>query len=282
MIQSLINKGYNKYICNSVVSSELSPLINKCGGISISIIHEMANVIKSFKLEKKIDEITSSSKKIIFSSNATFRDYCNFLDKEKNFKYCFLKQGVYNQSIIENYINKRDIKERQRINYKIDLNTKIILGIGNDLNRKGFNYFYELSTLNRDCIFLWVSDTKITPFIGDNIMNIPMVALNKTYKLFFMADVFFLSSVEDPFPSVILEAMLSGLPVISIKGSGGADEIVNKSNGLRIDKNNLNEASDFINNLSSIKLSEFDKANHSYINQKYLLSDYINSIIKIF
>jgi glycosyltransferase involved in cell wall biosynthesis len=41
---------------------------------------------------------------------------------------------------------------------------------------------------------------------------------------FAAADIFFLSSREDPFPTTVLEAMAYGLPVVGFAGSGGVEE----------------------------------------------------------
>src|SRR5262249_38488622 len=40
------------------------------------------------------------------------------------------------------------------------------------------------------------------------------------------ADVFLLTSREDPFPCVNLEAIASGLPVVAFEGAGGAPEVL--------------------------------------------------------
>ena len=43
-------------------------------------------------------------------------------------------------------------------------------------------------------------------------------------EFYFAADAYFLSSREDPFPSVVLEAMPAGLPVVGLAGASGTGD----------------------------------------------------------
>jgi cellulose synthase/poly-beta-1,6-N-acetylglucosamine synthase-like glycosyltransferase len=45
-------------------------------------------------------------------------------------------------------------------------------------------------------------------------------------RYFAAADVFYLSSREDPFPSVVLEALATGLPIVGHEGCGGCDDLI--------------------------------------------------------
>jgi glycosyltransferase involved in cell wall biosynthesis len=251
LIKRLISNGYTKFLCNSIVSSTLAPLIKNNGGRVVTLVHEMRSVIMLFGLENQIRRIATASDSVVFSSNSTHRDFVGFFKNIKNFNAVFMKQGVYNCNVITKYNEKNDIKERERINHSI--NKRAVLGIGNDLNRKGFDYFKELALLcSNTHIFIWVGESDELSLVSsskDNICVVETVPMSEIYKYFYMSDVFFLSSIEDPFPSVILEAMASGLPIISLKGSGGADEIVNESNGFVCEKNRLEDAEKYLNSL---------------------------------
>jgi hypothetical protein len=52
------------------------------------------------------------------------------------------------------------------------------------------------------------------------------------------ADVFALTSREDPFPSVVLEAMDAGLPVVGFENAGGFISLLNEGCGVLVEKDN--------------------------------------------
>ena len=57
-------------------------------------------------------------------------------------------------------------------------------------------------------------------------------------EFYFGADAFFLSSREDPFPSVVLEAMAAGLPVVGFVGASGTEELI-AEHGRLVDRDDL-------------------------------------------
>ena len=65
-------------------------------------------------------------------------------------------------------------------------------------------------------------------------------ALNDVAPAYGAADAFVLPTLYDPFPNVILEAMASGLPVITSEKSGGAELIAPGRSGYVCDALDLN------------------------------------------
>jgi glycosyltransferase involved in cell wall biosynthesis len=90
----------------------------------------------------------------------------------------------------------------------------LFIWIGVDETQAGYlEFVYEIKKLNLQ--------TKVftVPYIKD---------IHKYYQLM---DVFLMTSREDPFPLVNLEAMTNGIPVICFKDSGGSEELVDSSSG---------------------------------------------------
>src|SRR6185295_11943217 len=59
------------------------------------------------------------------------------------------------------------------------------------------------------------------------------------------ADAFFLSSREDPYPSVVLEAMATGLPVVAFAGATGCEALI-AAHGTLVPAGDLDAATDAI------------------------------------
>jgi glycosyltransferase involved in cell wall biosynthesis len=80
----------------------------------------------------------------------------------------------------------------------------------------GIEYNYEIELLNlRGHLFFIGEVAETTPFLAD-------------------LDLFLLTSREDPFPLVMLEAARQGLPIVCFEGGGGATEFVDDAVGINV------------------------------------------------
>ena len=67
------------------------------------------------------------------------------------------------------------------------------------------------------------------------------------------ADVFWLTSREDPFPSVVLEAMKYEIPVVAFKNSGGVNTMLDEGRGNLISEFDVEEMAKVTKQLLSEK-----------------------------
>jgi len=118
----------------------------------------------------------------------------------------------------------------------------LVCGCGTMDWRKGFDLF--LQTAHRVCNtqartdikFLWIGGPINQSQEIEYDYEVEALRLSRSFyrtgvvtspsEIFAQSDVFFLSSREDPFPLVMLEASRQALPIVFFKGSGGADEFV--------------------------------------------------------
>jgi glycosyltransferase involved in cell wall biosynthesis len=120
--------------------------------------------------------------------------------------------------------------------------SKIIVMSGQRIDRKGYDIFIEVARRLKDekYYFIWLGAKKnsgyeyfLDKFIEHyNLKNLLITHPSKEdyYDYLNLADVFFLSSREDPFPLVMLEANFLNKYIISLD-SGGAKEFIDTSKG---------------------------------------------------
>lgn len=106
----------------------------------------------------------------------------------------------------------------------------LLLGAGHADLRKGFDLFLAAARVARGAVFAWAGDIDATLAAA---LAPEIAALEKAGRLRLLglredmpalmnaADALALTSREDPYPSVALEALATGLPVAAFAGTGG-------------------------------------------------------------
>jgi glycosyltransferase involved in cell wall biosynthesis len=241
LFQNLYNSGIRDAICNTVASGDLAGLLNKKGIRTITLIHELPGIIKKMGLEENARLLARHSDKIVFPSDFVRAKFDTMIKTDDN-KTVILPQGLYKY----NRYKTRKPEARKIIREQLSLpeNAKIVLGVGYGDYRKGIDLFTETARIitqqRKDICFLWVGnlhsemEDKMVHDIKSN-KNIIFHPARKDVSLFYAgADIYLLPSREDPFPSVVLEAMDAGLPVIGFKDTGGFSDIVDEKTGVLV------------------------------------------------
>ena len=95
------------------------------------------------------------------------------------------------------------------------------------------------------------------------------------------ADIFLLTSREDPFPSVVLDAMNAQVPVVGFADAGGFKDIVTKDTGILVpflDREKMSEAVTTL--LNNPDMREYLGRNASkLIEKRFLFLDYVYSLL---
>ncbi len=129
------------------------------------------------------------------------------------------------------------------IRSKYNLEEKfVILGVANIWEeRKGLDFFIRLArSLQENCKIIIVGVTeKQLENLPENVIGILRTEnINQLVELYSMADLFINPSLEDNFPTVNIEAMACGTPVLSYD-TGGCPEITDSSTGIIVGKNDF-------------------------------------------
>ena len=148
----------------------------------------------------------------------------------------FLKK--YHAVVINNGIDlnlfRANIDLNIRNKYSIPTDKKIILGVSSVWNKmKGLDDFIKLSKnvqKNIQIVLVGLSEKQIKS-MPNNIIGIKRTDNQEDLvKLYSLADVFVNPTLEDTYPTVNIEAIACGTPVVTY-GTGGCKEQINKNTG---------------------------------------------------
>lgn len=189
-------------------------------------------------------------------------------------KQSFLKD--YPVLVINNGIDLEIFKPTQsdfREKYNIPADKKILLGVAFDWGkRKGLDVFIELNRkFNQEKyrIVLVGTDEDTDKQLSENIISIHRTQnQNELAEIYTAADLFVNPTREDNYPTVNMEAIACGTPVITFK-TGGSPEIIGNKCGCVVDKDDISsmisgiteicESDNYLKDTCLEKAQQFDK-----------------------
>lgn len=192
----------------------------------------------------------------------------------------------YPIEVIHNGVNLaifKPIESKFREQYKLE-DKFIILAVANDwTTKKGFWEYLKLSKkLNSDEVLIMVGiSKKQKKLLPNNIIGITRTNTStELAEIYSDANLFLNLTLEDTFPTVNLEALACGLPIITYN-SGGSGEGINPEFISIIEKENIDDA---IGKIYEFKrVSRLIKNKDSKQNKDYISAEkFINSIIKLY
>lgn len=293
LVSNLFKQGTKSAIVNTTVSGLMVPVLKKCGFTVVSLIHELPQLIKDYGLQEHVNTIAEGADKIVFAASPVLDGFESFvaLDREK---IVLKPQGLYKKNSLQSseQIQNSRIELRQRFNLPED--SKVILGVGYADYRKGIDIFVEagLDVLkqHRDVYFIWLG--KFEPLIekevrhtieqSDHENHFIFPGLDYDSDIYYAgADIYALTSREDPFPSVVMEAMDALTPVVSFTKSGGAPELLSKVGGVLVDDINSEAFSLGLKSLmdSPEKINQLALKGKNIVDEEFSFRKYIFDLV---
>lgn len=147
---------------------------------------------------------------------------------------------IYNAVDLKTFnpVNKTIYRKEIRNKYLIPENKFVMLFVGSGFERKGLNYLLEALDLVMEPITLLIvgKGQKVKSKKFDTKHQILFCGPQREiYKYYAAADIFVFPALYEPFGNVHLEALASGLPVITTKRTGAAEIIKDGIHGYIIE-----------------------------------------------
>jgi glycosyltransferase involved in cell wall biosynthesis/SAM-dependent methyltransferase len=240
--------GATAAIVNTTVSGVFVAPLKRAGMRVVSLIHELPGLISSSRLESHAKAIALHSDKVVFAASQVrdgFAQFATVLDEHALIR----PQGLFKRS---RYLGKTDLTEGRislRRKLGIPQDSEIVLTVGYGDRRKGLDLLGDVAS--RLCPsrprlhFVWVGhyeeslmdEVRKRVAAAGVLSNFHAVGLEfETDDFYAGADIYALTSREDPFPSVVLEALAVGLPVLAFSGTGGAEPLLTLGCGWLVDE----------------------------------------------
>ncbi len=246
---------------NSIISYEYACEAKKLGIPVIFHIHEMASAYDVAIAAEAQSEFSEFADVFLAVSEVTKRDLINIMKVPEN-KIRLVHEFIEANSIVamSKDRNRKEVEDMLGISE----NDRLIVSMGTFDRRKGGDYFIKIAQYLENSAFndkasikmLWIGrrphEHEFLSSVFDKHREafLYVAETDNPFPFLARADVFFLSSREDPFPLVVLEAMALGKPVVAFAGSGGAAEAVGESIAL-IDNWDTDKAAKLIYNIAT-------------------------------
>lgn len=235
--------GYSRCVANTVVSGALEETLRHNQIQTIFEIHELLELIRNAGWSSYAKKIAQSGSIVLFPAHYVADKFV------ENFSLPLEQLRILPQGVVTVYPNGKQAAREQLLQKLGLLNSpeiKILLGAGFAHLRKGTDLFCEVAAefykkhiLHVHFVWLGNRNEYFEDWKNNTLPRLPYKT-NLHFLdfdphpeyIFAGADIFLLTSREDPFPSVALDALANDTPVITFKDTGGIEEILDGNNGI--------------------------------------------------
>lgn len=285
-----LKENFEFLYLNTVVSGRFFSILDEhrihVVGEIITHIHEMQNVIDSFPDE--MQQLLDKTKLWISASPKSTHALHS--------RYAIKKEDIITVPAFISPITQGEaplsLRDDARRTLGISSQDTVVVGCGTVYPRKGPDIFLETARrVNAQrahkIVFLWIGDgpdfaQTINDILPSEKNHIRFIG-NRTdaNRLLACGDIFFMSSREDPFPLVVLEAAQHKIPSICFRPATGIIDFIEKDAGFILDKIGAEQATALISRvlLQTDRLEQLGKRAYEKLHKSYTSG---SQIVKIF
>lgn len=263
LLTELRHSGVELVIANTAVSGRLTEMVSGAGLRVVTLVHELPRLIRDYGLEPAVRDLVRHSDKVILPSTAVLQGLSLFVDpKLLDERSVVRPQGLFTRS---RYRGVSDLSvSRGRLREKLDIgaDARVVLSVGYADRRKGVDLLLAAAAIccatDPRLHFVWVGhlDESLreqnAAILAKHELEgrVHFVGLDfDTDDYYAGADLYALPSREDPFPSVVLESLSVGVPVVAFEGTGGGADLLQRGVGVVVRAFDVREYAAAINAL---------------------------------
>ena len=230
--------GCSAALVNSAASARAVPVLQRNGVSSVLLVHELPRLLHEKGLAGPLGIAMALADTVVFPAGLV-RDRCLEAVAAAPARACVLAQGIEPAP-------PADPASRDAVRATLHLPPGAVLAVGMgyaDL-RKGFDLFLQVwraaRATGKPVHFAWAGgiDPATHAYLGTEIATAEATGTfrylghrDDPRALLDAADVFVLTSREDPLPSVAMEALAAGTPVVAFEETGGLPELLARHGG---------------------------------------------------
>jgi len=211
------------------------------------LVHELPNLLRQFRLMDDAASAVQLAKRVVFPAAFVRKRLAEHVPLD-DARTVIRPQGL----VLPNPYSEQRREAKSELAQRLSLGADVqfVLAAGPGDRRKGLDTFCQVAAQvvprNSSIHFVWIGDDQ-TELGADckqwlsaagTTSNVHFLGVIKDPEIYArrMAamDVYLMTSREDPFPSVVLDAMTVGAPVIGFRDAGGFEELLLEGAGVLV------------------------------------------------
>ena len=233
-LRSLHERGFRSAIVNTTAAGRIVGPARTLGIESVLLVHELPRLIMEKGLAVHARAALQAARTVVFAAPFVRDQLLGELKLTADDRMLIRPQGSYKE-IERAPAAAAAIREE----FGIGADERLVIGVGYADMRKGFDLFLQLWRLlrreRRRTHLCWIGgiDPALREWLAAELSDAAgtgsfhLAGYRDDVAAFFAAaDAFVLTSREDPFPTVVLEALSAGVPVVAFDRAGGIPDML--------------------------------------------------------
>lgn len=295
-LKALYQRGFHYAICNATPSACLLPLLQAERFRTLMLVHELPNVLKQFGLLDVAKLIGTHADSVVFPATFVRDRFLSIADVDAA-KTVIRPQGLFRPN--PHAADRPAARAEVLHSLGLGGEAKIVIAAGQGDRRKGIDIFCQVAVQvvhdMPQAHFVWIGDDQ-TDLARDckawvkacamsgNVHFVGVLQEPNLYaRLAAGADLFLMTSREDPFPSVVLDAMTLGIPVIGFAGAGGFVELLQAGAGQLVP---LEDSAAMAAAVAALfkdapRAKSMGKTGRQLIQSRFQFADYVHDLLRL-